>query len=393
MTPQPVTQMPLGEAADVIRGVTFRKAEATDFAAPDRTPVLRAGNIGKDLNLDNGLVWVPNHLVSQNQRTRRGDIVMCASSGSSAVVGKSALLRQEWNGTIGAFCVVIRTKTASCDPEFLAFFLRSSGFRQWTKKAPGANIKNIRKSDLEQYCVPLPPLDEQTRTVGILNRAAKIERLRKRAQERLREFRPALFVQMFGDSVENPMGWPMRVLGDLCRMDRNTIKPSDPSASKLRFVGVENVNSGSGTFNFETRSRVGEQKSAAFLFDERHVLYGKLRPYLNKVATPDFDGRCSTELVPLLPRDGVNRDFLAELLRREETVEYVMKSVTGSRMPRTDMKALLAMRIPVPPFDAQRQFAKIVERARTASKLERASSDSTLALNASLTFRLLRVVE
>ena len=279
--------------------------------------------------------------------------------------------------------------------EYIYHFVRQPRFREEAKRnfTGTAGQQRVPKPFMQNAPIPVPPLDEQRRIVAILNRAAKIERLRKRAQERLREFMPALFVRMFGDPVENPMGWPMRVLGDLCRMDRNTIKPSDPSASKLRFVGVENVDSGTGTFNFETRSRVGEQKSMAFLFDERHVLYGKLRPYLNKVATPDFDGRCSTELVPLLPRDGVNRDFLAELLRREETVEYVMKSVTGSRMPRTDMKALLTMRIPVPPFDAQRQFAKIVERARTASKLERASSDSTLALNASLTFRLLRVAE
>ena len=314
---------------------------------------------------------------------------MCASSGSSAVVGKSAPLRQEWNGTIGAFCVAIRTKSAYCDPEFLAFFLRSSNFRQWTKQAPGANIRNIRKSDLEQYRVPLPPLDEQRRIVGILNRAAKIERLRKRAQERLREFIPALFVKMFGDPVENPMGWQLRVLGELCEMDRRTIKPRDPVASELRYVGVENVDSGAGTFNFQTRSRVGEQKSAAFRFDERHVLYGKLRPYLNKVATPSFDGRCSTELVPLLPCDGVNRDFLAELLRREETVKFVMKSVTGSRMPRTDMNALLAMRVPVPSLTHQLHFAEIVEAAQYAAEVAKTGSIRASMLSDALMSRLL----
>lgn len=389
MTAQPVLHMPLGDAADIIRGVTFRKSDVTGFPAPHRTPVLRAGNIGKDLDLDNSLVWVPSHLVSPDQRTRRGDIVMCASSGSSAVVGKSAALQHEWNGTIGAFCVVIRTKSAICDPDFLAFFLRGPNFRQWTKQAPGANIRNIRKSDLEQFRLPLPPLNEQRRIVGILNRAARIERLRKRAQERLREFMPALFVKMFGDPVENPSGWQRRVLGELCEMDRRTIKPHDPIASELHFVGVENVESGTGTFNFETRSRIGEQKSAAYRFDERHVLYGKLRPYLNKVATPNFEGRCSTELVPLLPRKGVNRDFLAELLRREETVEYVMNSVTGSRMPRTDMNALLAMWVAVPPITHQLHFAELVKAARAAAEVAETGSIAASMLSDALMFRLL----
>ena len=91
-------------------------------------------------------------------------------------------------------------------------------------------------------------------------------------------------------------------LGELCEMDRRGIPPDDPLAVELPFIGVENVVSGTGLLNFDTDSRVGAQKSTAFRFDPRHVLYGKLRPYLNKVAVPDFAGRCSTELVPLLPR-------------------------------------------------------------------------------------------
>ena len=63
--------------------------------------------------------------------------------------------------------------------------------------------------------IPLPPLEEQRRIVAILNRAARIERLRRRAAERLREFVSALFVKMFGDPVENPMGWEVRPLADL----------------------------------------------------------------------------------------------------------------------------------------------------------------------------------
>ena len=83
----------LGDTADVIRGVTFRKTDATSLSSPSRTPVLRAGNIGEELDLENDLLWVPSHLVSPNQQARKHDIVMCTSSGSPAVVGKSALLR------------------------------------------------------------------------------------------------------------------------------------------------------------------------------------------------------------------------------------------------------------------------------------------------------------
>ena len=152
-------------------------------------------------------------------------------------------------------------------------------------------------------------------------------------------------------------------------MDRQGIRPENPLASQLPFVGVENVEGDTGVLDFGTYSRVGEQKSTAYRFDERHVLYAKLRPYLNKVATPGFAGRCSTELVPLLPREGVDRDFLAHLLRRKETVDYVTASVTGTRMPRTDMNALMSMRVPLPPFEEQTKIADVLNRAAYIQQL------------------------
>lgn len=157
-------------------------------------------------------------------------------------------------------------------------------------------------------------------------------------------------------------------LGELCELDRKGIRSDDPDASRLPFVGVEHVVPGSGVIDFQNGSRIGTQKSTAFRFDKRHVLYGKLRPYLNKVATPEFAGRCSTELVPLLPRPGIDRSFLAHLLRRQATVDFVMATVTGSRMPRTDMKALLTMRVRLPPPDEQRRIVGILNRA---AKIER----------------------
>ena len=165
------------------------------------------------------------------------------------------------------------------------------------------------------------------------------------------------------------MSMPIAPLGELCEMHRQSLRPDDPRVSRLPFVGVENVNAGTGTVSFDTDSRIGGQKSSAFRFDERHVLYAKLRPYLNKVATPGFTGRCSTELVPLLPRDGVDRDFLAHLLRRKQTVEFVMVSVTGTGMPRTDMKALMSMPVPFPSFDEQRRIANVLNRVARLERL------------------------
>lgn len=187
----------------------------------------------------------------------------------------------------------------------------------------------------------------------------------------------------------NASGARIARLDDLCAMDRRAAGADQASVARLPFVGLENVGAGTGILNLDAGSRVGDRKSTAFLFDKRHVLYAKLRPYLNKVATPEFAGCCSTELVPLLPKEGVDRDFLAHLLRRSETVDFVMSSVTGSRMPRADMKTLMSMQAPFPQLDEQRRIADVLNRVARIQRRHLQAAEVASALSASLMARLL----
>ena len=187
----------------------------------------------------------------------------------------------------------------------------------------------------------------------------------------------------------NTSGQRIARLGDLCTMDRRVAGAGQASVARLLFVGLEHVGAGTGILNLDAGSRVGNRKSTAFLFDERHVLYAKLRPYLNKVAIPEFAGCCSTELVPLLPKEGVDRDFLAHLLRRGETVDFVMSSVTGARMPRADMKMLMAMQAPFPQLDEQRRIADVLNRVARVQRMHLQAAEAASALSSSLMARLL----
>ena len=193
------------------------------------------------------------------------------------------------------------------------------------------------------------------------------------------------------NDVGDPEAYGPRIarLGDLCTMDRRAAGADEVSVARLPFVGLEHVGAGTGILNLDAGSRVGNRKSTAFLFDERHVLYAKLRPYLNKVAIPEFAGCCSTELVPLLPKEGVDRDFLAHLLRRSETVDFVMSSVTGARMPRTDMKTLMSMQAPFPQLDEQRRIANVLNRVARIQRMHLQAAEAASSLSASLMARLL----
>jgi type I restriction enzyme S subunit len=155
-------------------------------------------------------------------------------------------------------------------------------------------------------------------------------------------------------------------LGDICKQDRQI---ANGRHSELPYIGLEQVESGSGRISMESGPRSGQGEGTSFIFDNRHILYGKLRPYLNKVAVPDFRGRCSTELVPLLPNAEIDREYLAYVLRHESTIKAVMAAVTGARMPRADMGVLLDLKVPVLPLIGQRRIVDILNRAASIRQL------------------------
>jgi type I restriction enzyme S subunit len=153
-------------------------------------------------------------------------------------------------------------------------------------------------------------------------------------------------------------------LGEVCRMDRRTSPTAEAVNAGLSFVGMEHVNSETGQITLGNGSRTGEGKGLSFLFDGRHVLFGKLRPYLRKIALPEGEGCSSTELVPLLPdAKHLDRRYLFHWLRRPQVIDSLMEKNTGARMPRADMSVLLRMSLPLPHLDEQRRIVGLLDRA------------------------------
>jgi type I restriction enzyme S subunit len=176
-------------------------------------------------------------------------------------------------------------------------------------------------------------------------------------------------------------------LSDIAAEDREIVPPNSPAAATRPFLGLEQIEAGTGRI-LEYEMNSAEGKGTTFAFDDRHVLYGKLRPYLNKVALPDRVGRCSTEIVPLLPI-GVDRSFLAFLLRTGRIVNSVMSEKTGSRMPRADMDVLLSIEVSVPVcLDDQRRIAARLKaqlaEVDTARQAARAQYESAEALRSAI---------
>lgn len=160
---------------------------------------------------------------------------------------------------------------------------------------------------------------------------------------------------------------PLRAV---CAQSREQIRPGQ--RPELKYVGLESIEPATGEFNLGELSKTPvDPRAVSFRFDTRHVLYGKLRPYLNKVVTPEFEGKCSTELIPLLPNEVLDRRYLAYFLRNPATVQSIAGRTAGARMPRADMDFLLDMKIPLPSLPQQRRIADLLSRAEGIVRMRR----------------------
>jgi restriction endonuclease S subunit len=185
------------------------------------------------------------------------------------------------------------------------------------------------------------------------------------------------------------MSFKAVLLGEIAVQDRVIVEAESVEAASLSYLGLEQIAAGTGhVLSYETSSEEG--KSTTFAFNDSHVLYGKLRPYLNKVAVPDRSGRCSTEIIPLKPV-GVEKDYLALLLRSDRVVSAAMSDKTGSRMPRADMDALLGLEVLIATSqDQQRQIATRLKSQLAEVETARQAAQTQLQDSRLLRSRLLK---
>lgn len=160
--------------------------------------------------------------------------------------------------------------------------------------------------------------------------------------------------------VKLPAHWQLVPLGDVARIDRRTVAPEDIVPGTF-YVGLEDISS-SGEINNSSVER-GELKSSKFEFDERHVLYGKLRPYLRKVACPGSPGICSTDIIPILPGKHLDRRYLYYYLRQSSMVELATLRSSGVNLPRLGVKVLLGFPVALPSLAEQRRIVSILGEA------------------------------
>lgn len=163
------------------------------------------------------------------------------------------------------------------------------------------------------------------------------------------------------------MSWPMVKLATVASIERSSVQP-EAIAGGTRYLGLEHIESGGRIIGGDPVEN-GDLASSKFAFSNEHVLYGKLRPYLSKIAMPEFDGVCSTDILPIRPSANLDRRYLAYFLRQPDMVAKANSLATGANLPRLSPKALEQIEIPLPPLEEQKRIAGILDQADALRRL------------------------
>lgn len=155
-----------------------------------------------------------------------------------------------------------------------------------------------------------------------------------------------------------PEGWAAARLGEVVQPSKDKIEPREwPDAP---YLSLEHIESRSGRVIGHGSAR--DVKSTKAVFRSGDVLYGKLRPYLNKVAIPDFDGVCSTDFLVFRRTASLDNRFLMSFLLRQEVVDFANHHSTGVQLPRVNFGTLGELDFPLPPLAEQKRIVEKVER-------------------------------
>ena len=160
----------------------------------------------------------------------------------------------------------------------------------------------------------------------------------------------------------NSSSWPFVPVEEVFERSVETVLPKTLSGA-TNYVGLENISQNTGRLVGETvNCDPASIKSLKNSFGPNQILYGKLRPNLNKVWLSDRNGICSTDIYVITRKvDNVEPILYSHIFRDRRFNDQVMSQVQGAQLPRIGWKSFAGIEIPLPPLEVQQEIVAEIE--------------------------------
>lgn len=288
-------------------------------------------------------------------------------SGDVLVARRNVYLKRagavDFDGLTSGDSIVLRAKNDEY-AKILPFILNSDEFWKYAAQhSDGSMSKRLSPSLLLQFSFNLPR--NNTAFLEKLDLLLSVNRCLEATKSLAYETRNLVwskFSDLFGDLDSDGSPFPKKSFSDFALFDTKMTTDFAKYAN-YPHIGIENIEKDTGClFGYKT---VAEDNviSGKYIFNSDDIIYSKIRPNLNKVAMPTFDGLCSADAYPIKPKANTNKVFLAYLLRSRFFLDYILKTSKRANMPKTNRKSISGFSIHLPPKKIQDEYAVFAEKA------------------------------
>jgi type I restriction enzyme, S subunit len=326
--------------------------------------------------------------LKKTRMVNEGDFLLTNSMsfGHPYILKTSGCIHDGW--------LVLSPKDGRVDQDFFYYLLGSETlYREFSKRATGAVVKNLNTSIVKKVQIPLPPLTEQKRIVKILDAADALRVKRRETLAQLDTLLQSTFLDMFGDPVTNPKGWEVAGLGNHTTKVGSgaTPKGGNESYKDDGIALIRSLNVRDGEFQWKNLARIDDkqaEKLSNVVVNEEDVLLnitGASVARVCRVPKTVLPARVNQHVCIIRTTDDIEPKFLEKLLLTGSMKHKLLGiGESGATRQAITKSQVLALGIPLPPLDLQRRFAAIVESVEQQKAQMRAHLDELNTLFGSL---------
>ena len=326
-------------------------------------PYEEKGNIGNKVSDD----------LSGYKLVDKGDFVLNSMNLYVGSVGVS-----DYEGVTSTAYIVCKP-SHEIHSGYYKYLIQSRGFQEYVGLL-GNGILEIREAvrwtSLKSVKVPLPNIEIQRKIADFLDRKTtyiyqlieKKEKLISLLIEKRKNIISSALTcrkeynqnenvekqihQTFEKNIGTKEHWSKFRLKYLAQLVVDKVNFSDEDCP---YIGLDAITQWTGEINLSTSDTVEESTGNRFYPGD--ILFGKLRPYLAKVATPNFLGQCSSEALVLRPYINVDTQFLRYRLVDVKTIDLINSSTYGTKMPRSSWDFIGNIYFNIPKLTTQKIIA------------------------------------
>lgn len=346
------------------------------------TPLVRSMNVHDGVFQPHGLAFIDDKqaMALDNVILSGGDVLLNITGAS---VARCCRLPSNYaGGRVNQHVAIIRPKTDVIRSDYLEQLLTSPDTKRQLLgiAGGGATREAITKAAIENFEIPLPPLEEQKRIAAILDQADALRRLRTHALEKLNTLGQAIFYEMFGARSPQYAQFPEYFLGDLVdNLDgkRVPIKLADREkrTGNIPYYGASGIIDSIDEWLFEgPHLLVGEDGANLLARNSPIAFMAEGKFWVNNHAH-------------VLAENGrAKLRFLQYFIESIDLTPYV----TGSAQPKLNQKQLNRIPVRLPPMAEQNRFVAALDARRNSIQEVTCSAARTESLFASLQHRAFR---